>query len=148
MNKRKSLAIIFLIIIIDQLTKFLMIGKQITLIPGLLQLKYAQNTGMAFGLGSNKLWLITIINITVIIILIYVLIKYKLAQIPLTLIISGAISNLIDRIFKGYVIDFVKVELFDFPTFNIADIFIVLGTILLIIFIIKGDFKYGRKKEK
>lgn len=140
MSKNKSLIIIFLIVIIDQLTKFIMIDKKISVIPNFLELNYTQNTGMAFSLANNYLWIITILNIIIIGVLIYVLIRCENhMKVPITLIISGATSNLIDRILRGYVIDFIKVNLFDFPTFNIADILIVIGIILLILRILKNS---------
>ena len=138
MSKKKSFIIIFLIVIVDQLTKIIMIGKKLSVIPNFLELNHTQNTGMAFGLANNYLWIITILNIIIIGVLIYVLIRCKdYIKVPITLIIAGATSNLIDRISRGFVIDFIKVKLFNFPTFNIADILIVVGTILLILLILK-----------
>lgn len=139
MSKKKSFIIIFLVILIDQLTKFIMIDKKISVIPNFLELNYTQNTGMAFSLANNYLWIITILNIIIIGVLIYVLIKCKnYIRVPITLIIAGATSNLIDRISRGFVIDFIKVKLFNFPTFNVADILIVVGTIFLILLILKN----------
>ena len=57
--------------------------------------------------------------------------------ISLLLILSGGIGNLIDRLFRGYVIDYIDINILDFPNFNIADISIALGIVLLIIYIIK-----------
>ena len=145
MSKKKNLIIIFLTIIIDQLTKIIMIDKKISVIPNFLEFNYTQNTGIAFSLANNYLWIITIFNIIIIGVLIYVLIKCKnYIKTPLILIIAGATSNLIDRILRGYVIDFIKMKLFNFPTFNIADILIVIGTILLILLIIKNHENYSQ----
>ena len=64
--------------------------------------------------------------------------------IPFILIISGSIGNLIDRIFRGYVIDFIDVNIFNFPNFNIADICVVIGVIWLIINILRKGFKTSK----
>ena len=141
MSKKKTLIMIFLIIIIDQLSKLIMINKEIVVISNFLELNYTQNTGMAFNLANDYLWIIILISIIIIAALIYVLMKcekYTFIKIPLTLIIAGATSNLMDRCFRGYVIDFIKFKLFNFPTFNIADILIVFGIILLIVLILKN----------
>ena len=60
---------------------------------------------------------------------------------PYILILSGSIGNLIDRVFRGYVIDFIDVNLFNFPNFNIADIAITLGIIYLIVLVIIDNIK-------
>ena len=123
-----------IIIIIDQLTKFLMINQNIIVIPNLLKFSYTENTGGAFGIGENAIILFA--SIILIIGIIFFIIKQNKAitnYIPITLILFGSIANLIDRIFRGYVIDFIDVNIFNFPNFNIADICIVLGIVALII---------------
>lgn len=154
MKNKKILLIILGIVIIalDQITKAILIGKNFTIIPNILNFTYTENTGVAFGIGSNNLIMIIIVNIIILGIIIKFIkerqeqVNYKIL-VPLILILSGGISNLIDRIFRGYVVDFIDINLFDFPHFNVADISITLGIILLIIVILKSIID-DCKKEK
>ena len=96
--------------------------------------------------------LVKIISLTITGVLsIYVVLNYKKIKfyLPFILIISGSIGNLIDRFVRGYVIDFIDVNLFNFPNFNIADICIVTGTFILAIYLlISNDLIKIKKKEK
>ena len=132
--------------LIDQLTNALVIEQNLIVIPNIINITYTENTGMAFGIGQNNLFFIIIINIIVLGIIIK-LIKEKQEQIDLKiltsliLILSGGIGNLIDRIFRGYVVDFIDINFMSFPNFNIADISITVGILILIISIIKSMFQ-------
>lgn len=131
--KLKHYIIGIVIVIIDQLSKMLIINKKIPVIPNFLEFNYTQNTGGAFGIG--RINFILIISIIIIIGIIVFLIKENTKitnYIPFVLLLSGSIGNLIDRIFKGYVIDFIDINILDFPNFNIADISIVSGVIVLL----------------
>ena len=147
MKNKKALLIILGIFIslLDQITKVILIGRNITIIPNILNFTYTENTGVAFGIGSSNLILIIISNIVVLGIIIK-FIKERKEQVnfsilfSLVLILSGGIGNLIDRIVKGYVIDFIDVNLFNFPNFNVADISIIIGIGILLIVIIKSFF--------
>ena len=93
------------IILIDQLSKDIMIGRKMIIIPNFLEFNYLENTRGAFGIGETTL--ILILSIIIIAVMIFLLIKKKELinnYIPIILIISGSIGNLIDRIFRGYVI--------------------------------------------
>lgn len=147
-----------IIIILDQLTKNYAINNlkgssPIVIIDGIFELVYVENRGAAFGILQDKRIIFIIITLLVIsFILIY---AYKnsnqltiYSHISLAMLAGGAVGNLIDRIRFGYVVDFIKVDLFrsySFPVFNIADIFIVISTILLAYFIIfdKYEIKVG-----
>ena len=131
-----------IIVVIDQMVKISLIDKDLTIIPNFLNLTYTENTGAAFGIGTNNI--ILIFSIIMVMALIYYIKAKKIDnQIPYMLIISGAIGNMIDRIFRGFVIDYIDVNLFNFPNFNIADICIVIGfLLLLIIFFKKNVTKY------
>lgn len=135
--KLKHYIIGIVIVIIDQLSKILIINKKIPVIPNFLEFNYTQNTGGAFGIG--RINFILIISIIIIIGIIVFLIKENTKitnYIPFVLLLSGSIGNLIDRIFKGYVIDFIDINILDFPNFNIADISIVSGVIVLLYIIL------------
>ena len=139
--KIKHYLVGIVIIVLDQITKMLLIDKYITLIPNILNFTYTKNYGMAFGMGSGKI--IVFINIIFILaIILYLIINRKKIHefMPYFIILGGAIGNLFDRIFRGYVIDYIDVNLFNFPNFNIADICITLGIIYLIYTIVKEKY--------
>ena len=160
------LAIIFGVAL-DQLTKYLAVtyiqGNTITIIEGVFQLRYLENTGAAFGILNNQQWFFLIITFLTLFFVFFVYIKmpktkhFVPLRICLIVLVAGAIGNLIDRIRFGYVVDFLYFQLIDFPIFNVADIFATLSTITLIILFLfyysEEDFDvlfqvFKRKKEK
>lgn len=132
--------IIILIVSLDQLTKYLIsrnvdYGVKLPIIDRFFYITYHENKGAAWGIFQNgRIFLIAMTIITSII-LIYVMIKNdnKLLRLSLSFILGGALGNLIDRALKGGVPDFLDFYIwsYHFPTFNVADIFIVIGTALL-----------------
>lgn len=142
------------IIIFDQFTKLkavklLMHKKPYIIIKDFIQFHYVENRGAAFGILQDKKLFFIIITLLVIIGTSYYLIHnyydlHNLTRIGIALLLAGAIGNLIDRVRLGYVIDFISVRLinaYDFPVFNIADISIVIGTVVIMILVIFD--KYG-----
>ncbi len=136
------------LIILDQLTKFLVIenisrSDSITFIPYVLDLVYVQNTGAAFNILSGKIGLLSIISVVFAgAVLWYMIAKKpqnKLFRVAVMLLFAGAVGNVIDRIFRGFVVDFIKTTFIDFPVFNIADIAITIGAVLLIVYLIFFD---------
>jgi len=151
MNKKYfPLIIIFLIIVlIDQITKFYIASnfelfQSVEIIRGFFNITYIRNSGVAFGMFSNlKGSFIQIVFIAIYIIaIISILILYRethgYSHIALSLIFSGAIGNLIDRIFRGEVVDFMDFhwQNYHWPAFNVADSCITVGVGLLMISII------------
>ncbi|SKC91258.1 signal peptidase II [Maledivibacter halophilus] len=133
--------IIILIILLDQWTKYLAIIhlKAIDtypLIQDVFHLTYRKNTGAAFSILRDKQMLLKIVTLIVVIALVVYLFRIinrrnlLLVKLPLAFIIGGAIGNLIDRIRLEYVIDFFDFTLINFAVFNVADMFIVIGSIL------------------
>lgn len=129
---------IIIFIIIDQVTK-IFLAQDIMLIDGVLKLSNVQNTGGAFGIFSTSIITVILLNVFVLALMIrFIILKRdyisKLVYLSLLFIIAGGISNLIDRIFRGYVVDFIDfTQLVNFPVFNLADIILVIGWIMLII---------------
>ncbi|WP_300408111.1 signal peptidase II [Lagierella sp.] len=148
-----GLLIIILAILIDQITKYLAIGLKkgsIGIIDSYLNLIYVENRGAAFGILQGKKFFLTFVTLGVILAMSFYLYKgYNkfslISKIGLSLIIGGAIGNLIDRVFRHYVIDFISVTFpngYDFPVFNVADICVVIGTIFIILaFFTTKDFE-------
>lgn len=145
MNKKIVLIIGAILLLLDQIIKFIVIDNNFVLIPGFLNLSYTENTGIAFGLNENNVILIILVNIVILGIIIKFLKENMdkidmLEFISLILVLVGGFGNLIDRIFRGHVIDFININLFNFPVFNMADIYITVGAIILLIVIIKQFF--------
>ncbi len=148
MKKKKIiyLSIIILLIIIDQVSKYLVtkfydIGQYTIIIKNFLKFYYIRNIGASFGILGGKTILIIFISLLIMFYIIYEVIKNKNKRILIVssiLIISGAIGNLIDRVFRGYVIDFISFTLFgkEMAIFNIADILITFGVIVYIYYLI------------
>ena len=134
---KKMYIISFLVILFDRITKILVenfIDKDISIIKDIFYFTYVKNNGAAFSLLTSKVILLVILSMLALIFLIYFITKYNKNNIGYFFLIGGIIGNLIDRIFLGYVIDFIGINIFNysFPIFNIADIFIVLGAIFVI----------------
>ncbi len=159
------LTIVFSVYFIDQLTKYLVVqnmvlDERISILGDFLRLKYIENTGIAFGLFStwDKLWKDLIFSSLTIVAIGFVIYYYRIVQkrtirCAFALILGGALGNLSDKLF-GFIIFEGKFELFysrvvDFididigitrwPTFNVADIAITIGVILLIINVFKSN---------
>jgi signal peptidase II len=136
-----------LIVVIDQLTKILavrsfQIGERKAIIPGFFDLTLLYNKGAAFsflaGAGGWQRWFFTIFGLIASIVIIWMLAKHgaqKLFATALTLILGGAVGNVIDRVYQGQVTDFLLFyhDRWFFPAFNVADSAITVGAILLIL---------------
>ena len=133
-----------LLLIMDQISKILVIkfldmNNSIELIKNFFYLTYTHNTGAAFSiLTGQRLLLILIAVIILILIFNYIRknkVEGKIEKIAFSLIIGGSLGNLIDRIVRGFVVDFLDFKIFgyNFPIFNLADTFIVVGVLLLLI---------------
>ena len=138
-RNRQYILLIFLVIIIDQLAKLaitrtLALNESKVLIPEFLSLTYTTNTGAIFGMLRGMNTLLIVVGLVIIIWLIYYLYtetKSENTSYFFALIIGGAVSNLIDRVVYGSVIDFIN--FYFWPTFNIADSAITVGVIAIII---------------
>jgi len=139
------------IIGLDQWSKYMVLkhiaaDENITIINNVIDFIHVRNTGAAFSILKDSTWLLSLISIAfcvgVIIYWIREKPKHSLFNTGLTMLFAGAFGNGIDRIFRGSVVDFIKLDFIDFPIFNIADISIVIGACLCIVytaFFCKGD---------
>ena len=139
-----SLAIAGLVVVIDQVIKYFVAmylpqAGVVTAIPHLLDLKYVENRGVAFGMFENMRWIFVALTSVIIVILLYIIIfkkiKSKMFLISSALIIGGGIGNLIDRVLYGYVIDYLQLSFFS-PVCNFADYAVTVGTVLLVIYLL------------
>ena len=145
--------IIIISIVSDQLTKFwamevLKNGDSIKIIGNFLRFTYAENKGAAFSILQNQRTFFLVITLVMLVFLGYIYFKTKnitkLSKLSIAMIAGGALGNFIDRFRLGYVVDFIDVrfgEFYNFPVFNIADSFVVCGTILMIILILFNKFE-------
>lgn len=152
MKSKKIIMILIILsmIVVDQIIKYCLINVNIEVIKDIFSFSYIKNTGIAFGMTLNML-LIIITNIILITVLFIILLKNKFHNFINTgimFIIIGGTSNLIDRIFRGYVIDYINIPILAFPKFNLADIFIVLGIILLISIVFKNLISLSKEDQK
>ena len=138
------------IVIIDQVIKYFVLGNlqsgdNVPFIGNLLTLTYVENRGAVFGIMQNMSWLFAIITVIMIAVFFYVIIKKKITNklflTSVILIIGGGVGNLIDRVFRGFVIDYLQLSFFP-PVCNFADYCITIGAVLMIIFVMfLGDKK-------
>ncbi len=131
--------------ILDRLSKAWVmdsiVGNPITVVKDFFYIRHLGNEGASFGILQGKTIFLIVLTSIVALALVYALIKYKdkFLRATLSLILGGAMGNLFDRIFnKGSVIDFLEFHFgsYVFPTFNIADTLVVIGTIMLAIYIL------------
>ncbi len=150
-NKYSPLIItLVIVVIIDQITKFYIASnfelyQSVEIIKGFFNITYIRNAGVAFGMFSNlkgsfiQIVFIAIYIIAIISIIILYREAHRYSHIALSLILSGAIGNLIDRVFRGEVVDFLDFhwQNYHWPAFNVADSCITVGVGLLMITMIK-----------
>lgn len=169
MGKKKiyfiSLFAALLLIFLDQITKYAAIvhlkGKQaVVLLKNVFELQYLENQGAAFGIFQGKIVVFTIVTIVFLLVLCWFF--YRLPQenrffalrVVTILLFAGAIGNMIDRIRYNYVVDFFYFKLIDFPIFNVADIYVTVSCVVLILLIFfyykEADLEqiFPTKKEK
>lgn len=143
----------------DQLIKIavlnspLVSGEVSTVIDGFLQWRYVENTGAAFSLFTGKTALLSVFTAVVLLVGFYLIfakkIKSKVALASVVMLMGGGLGNLIDRVFRHFVVDYIEVLFIDFPVFNFADCFVTVGEFLLVgylIYDIVRDYKKAGQK--
>jgi len=145
-----------ILVIIDQISKYIALTSlkpvgNITFIEGFMDFTFVENRGAAFGILHGARWFFVIITVLISAGIIYYVAKkmpktkeHKMLEASLLLILAGAWGNAIDRLFRGYVVDYFEFTFFSWPVFNVADIYVVVGTVLmavLVLFVIKDEKK-------
>ncbi len=145
-----AIIITILSIVLDQLSKYhvvqnIELHETAPFIPKVLSLYHTQNRGAAFSMLSDKQWVFMVISTVSMFIIVWLLYKeyrrHTLLNVALSMVLGGGIGNMIDRVSLGYVVDFLHVDFVDFAVFNIADSFITVGAVLLIVYVIFFDSK-------
>lgn len=147
-----------LLILVDQLTKYyisanFLLGESREFINGFINLTYIHNRGGAWGLLYGHTLILVPITVVIMVLCIFLYVKYgkknRLLLWAISLVLSGGIGNMIDRIFRGgNVVDFLHFEFFpSFPVFNVADCAVVVGAGLLILYFILDTIKEEKQKK-
>lgn len=128
--------------VLDNLTT----GKVVEIIPGYLDFSYLENRGAAFGIFQGQVQLLSVVAVGISLVILAYLIRnrdlHPLAKISLSLIVAGALGNVYDRVSYGFVVDFIHFHLnnrWHFPTFNVADMCVVIGAGLMILYVLFLD---------
>lgn len=157
MNK-KTYIIAFITFLVDLIVKilvsnYMVLYKSYSIIKNFFYLTYVRNNGVAFSLLEDEKILILFITVIVLVFINFCLLKNKLNKLESVcygLVIGGIVGNLFDRLIYGYVIDYFDFRFgsYNFAIFNLADSFIVVGAIILLIYNIRKDILNGRNKSK
>ena len=138
---------------LDQGVKFLVraaipLHTSQTFLPGLFDLTYIRNTGAAFSILRSQTWLLTALSGAATVVLLVLLLRRtlptRLGMLSLALLLAGAAGNFIDRLAFGYVTDMFETTFMHFPVFNVADIGVVIGGVLLVLTVLFTGEKEAR----
>ncbi|MDO5336929.1 MAG: signal peptidase II [Eubacteriales bacterium] len=157
--------LILLLTLLDQASKLwaakrLRGREDISVIQGVFRLSYLENRGAAFGILQNQLWIFLLFSVLLLGTVVYLFIRmphtgnYLPLHLAAAVLAAGGIGNTLDRLFRGYVVDFLYFSLIDFPVFNVADIYVVLSilSICLLVFFYYPDenfeFLFLKKKRR
>ena len=151
MNK-KIVIISTITLVIAQILKSIieLSNAHVNVLFDIIRLNYYENTGAAFSILQGKVPYLILISIIMLVIIYSMTFSYKetkITNISFGLLIGGVFGNLVDRVFYGFVRDFMDIKLFgyNFPVFNIADVAIVVGVGILLLVTLKGDSKNDNK---
>ncbi|HCT91586.1 MAG TPA: signal peptidase II [Lachnospiraceae bacterium] len=159
-----GIPVLALLVCLDQWTKAAAIthlrgSAGIDLISGVLRLEYLENRGAAFGIFQNQQWISLILAAVFLVAAIFFWVRMPASRrmLPMRLITvalaAGAIGNMVDRVIRHYVVDFIYFCLIDFPVFNVADIYVTCSCVLALILVFfyyrdeEFDFLFDKKKE-
>ena len=140
----------------DQVVKFLVranipMWESIPFIPHVMDLTYVQNTGAAFNIFREHTWLLTLISALVAVVIVAVIakkvVRHRFGLVCLSVVLAGAVGNLIDRLFFGFVTDMFQTLFMRFAVFNVADICVVCGGIAFVVYILFFAEKLEKKES-
>lgn len=152
-----ALAVIVLLVVTDQVIKYFVdsllrpIGTKM-LIPNILQLRYLENDGAMMGFMGGKTAVMTVLSVICFIVVAVLIFSGKITNkvdyVSLVMICAGGFGNIIDRIFRGFVIDYIEVLFVDFYVFNFADCLITVSAFLLLFNQVYLIFKERKEKKE
>lgn len=150
------IAIIIATVALDQLTKYIVLQNipmyaDVPAIPGVFHFTYIENKGAAFGMLADHRWVFLVVSTVAIIAFLVYLLKWKpkdvLLRVSLSMIVGGGIGNMIDRVLRASVVDFIEVDFMNFAVFNVADIFVCVGCGLMVLYVIISEIKDAKIKK-
>lgn len=146
-----------LLVALDQIIKLLVVNYlepigSYPLIDGFIQLNYAENTGAAFGSFDRYTTLLSVFTFLAVVIGIVLLmlkkIKFGVEYVCVAIIIAGGLGNLVDRVFRGFVIDYIEPLFINFAVFNFADILVTCSSTVLIFWMIFDIYRDSKKEKR
>ena len=152
-----TLVSVAVLVAVDQIIKLLVLEHlkpigSFPLIDDIIQLNYAENTGAAFGsLGAHTNLLSIFTFVLIVIGFVYLFFKKRkldVEYICISLILAGGIGNLVDRIYRGFVVDYIEPLFIDFAIFNFADILVTCSSVALVIWLFYEIYREGKEKEQ
>ena len=146
------------IVVADQVTKYLTVAsiplyQDVAFLPGVLNLTYVQNTGAAFSSFEGQQWLFAVIFLVFTGLIFWEYYKKPMGFLPFerwcsAAVYGGGLGNMIDRVRMGYVVDMIETSFMEFPVFNVADIFITCGCILMMAHLIFCNKEFWKDEKK
>ena len=138
MIKKKVMFLIPLLVVLDAVSKYLALGVNREIIPGFFYIAYTENRGVIFGIFQDNLWVTLLLPFLLSVVLVYLVIKSasRVESLGYSLILSGIVGNLVDRFLYGFVVDFIYFKIYPeyaISLFNLADLFTVLGLLLIVV---------------
>ena len=164
-SSARQVLLFILLVLVDQISKYYVRLKlaaigSLPVIQDFFHLTYVENRGAAFGIMQNKQWFFLIITLAVLVGLLWISGKIPEEKhfVPLKACLyfvgAGAVGNMIDRVFRKYVVDFIYFSLINFPVFNVADIYVTVAAFMLVVLILffyqEEDLNrvFSKKKEQ
>lgn len=145
--------IVIILVILDQISKYLTVEylkpiSVVEVIPNILNLRYAENTGAAFSMLEGQIAFFVVVTFISLALILYFYktnkVNHIIGKSACVLIVAGAIGNLIDRVIHGFVVDMFEFAFIEFAIFNVADIFITFGGVLICYYVI---FLYDKEQQ-
>lgn len=140
------------LVVVDQLLKVWALHSlqpigTYPIIEDIFHFTYVENRGAAFGMMAGQQWLLIWVTAAVLLLIVFLMISGKVREkfplFTLAVILGGGVGNLIDRVYRGYVVDYIHLKVINFAVFNFADICVTCGTAILVLWIL-----FGMKDEK
>jgi signal peptidase II len=147
-TKKVFWIVVVVVLVLDRVTKELapgIPGSGITLIPGVLGLRYAENRGAAFSILSGYPRVLGVLSLAAVVGGFLWLRKKQIAMFPmvgLSLMAGGAMGNMFDRLIRGFVPDMIETQFVNFPVFNIADSCLVVGCVMMMVSLLARSDKF------
>lgn len=151
--------IVVISVLSDQISKYyaadlLRDAGSVPFVPGVLSLRYHENSGAAWGILADHRWVFMSVSVVAILAIIGYMVytrkekKDVFLRLALPLFLGGGIGNMIDRVRFGYVVDFLEFDFIDFPIFNVADSCVTVAAVLVLIYLVRDLTREARQKKE